>query len=72
MNFYYAKVIGLNIPKFWSNIIRMSIVPATMLIVGMNTKKYIATENWCTLLSQICVYTLLYILLIIFRHSFIN
>lgn len=63
MNFYYAKVIGLNILKFWSNIIGMSIVPATMLIVGMSTKKYIATENWCTLLVQICVYTLIYILL---------
>lgn len=63
MNFYYAKVIGLNILKFWSNIIRMSIVPAIMLIVGIGIKKYVVTENWSSLLLQVCIYTLIYTLL---------
>lgn len=34
MNIYYAKVIGLDIPKFWSNIGKMTIIPAILTVFG--------------------------------------
>ena len=33
MNWFYYKKIGLDIPTFWKNILKMSIVPAVMVII---------------------------------------
>ena len=35
MNIYYYRVTGLDIPKFWGNILKMSIVPAIMIALGL-------------------------------------
>ena len=35
MNIYYHRVTGLDIPRFWNNILSISIVPAVMVVAGL-------------------------------------
>lgn len=55
MNWFYYKRIGLDIPGFWKNIFKMTIVPGSMaaicLAVGLNI------ENVWQLLGSIAAYT---------------
>lgn len=60
MNIYYYKVTGINIPLFWRNILKMSIVPGTMLIVGIIYTKYIAMTGWLIFLVSVGVYSIIY------------
>ena len=60
MNIYYYKVTGINIPLFWRNILKMSIVPGTMLIVGIIYTKYIAMTRWLIFLVSVGVYSIIY------------
>lgn len=63
MNVYYYKVTGIDIPLFWKNIGKMSIVPATMMICGLIVNHYIFITNWGIFLVAIIIYSCVYILL---------
>jgi O-antigen/teichoic acid export membrane protein len=41
MNIYYYKVTGLDIPAFWKNIGKMSLIPAVMIIVWGPLIRYV-------------------------------
>lgn len=58
MNWFYYKKIGLDIPGFWKNILRMSIVPAVLAVVWMLLKLPIY-DLWGMLL-QIVIYTAIF------------
>lgn len=63
MNIYYYKVTGLDIPRFWGNILRMAIIPGIMLVVGLFVLRHIVLDSWLTFLVGVVVYTGIYALL---------
>jgi O-antigen/teichoic acid export membrane protein len=63
MNIYYYKVTGLDIPRFWGNILRMAIIPAGMMIVGLSVLKHITLNSWLTFLLGVVIYSGIYALL---------
>ena len=63
MNIYYYKVTGLDIPRFWGNILRMAIIPSVMLVVGLFVLAHITLDNWLTFLVGVVIYTGIYALL---------
>ena len=63
MNIYYYKVTGLDIPRFWGIILRMTIVPGGMMAVGLLAVRFVPLDNWLTFLTGVAVYTAIYCLL---------
>lgn len=62
MNIYYYKVTKLNIPKFWKNILRMSIVPLILGVIGYFVANYfVICDSYGMLAIQILIYTALFI-----------
>lgn len=60
MNTYYYKVTGLDIPRFWRNILHMAIVPGTMVFAGLFLVERIPMNNWMVFFAGVAVYTLIY------------
>lgn len=58
MNIYYYRVTRLDIPQFWKNILRMSIVPGVMIAAGIMLVRYVLpmTSLWWFLM-WVAVYT---------------
>ena len=70
MNIYYYRVTRINIPLFWKNIGKMSIVPVLLTIVGFVLKRYIFIDNWIFFFVCVIVYTILFgILMILFTMN---
>lgn len=64
MNYYYYKVTKLNIPLFWKNIGKMSIVPAIFILIGYNLiNNFLQIQNIMSFLIGVCLYSLLYLIL---------
>ena len=63
MNIYYYKVTGLDIPRFWGNILRMAPVPGVMTTVGLFVLKAISLDGWMPFLGGVVVYSASYCLL---------
>lgn len=63
MNIYYYKVTGIDIPKFWKEIIHMSIVPIVMLIVFKIICIYISMNNIGVFLILIILFSVVYFIL---------
>ena len=61
MNIYYYRATGIDIPLFWKNIFRMSVVPVVMLAIGLAVARYIDFgRSWGVLFAGIIAYTLLF------------
>ncbi len=58
MNWFYYSKIGLDIPRFWANILKMSAVPAGLMLLFALLRRcgLVAGSLW-ELLAQIVVYT---------------
>ncbi len=64
MNWFYHKKIGLDIPGFWQNILRMSIVPAVMSIGFAILRLYgLVIGNIWSFLAQVVGYTAVFCIL---------
>lgn len=63
MNIYYYKVTGIDIPLFWKNILKMSIIPCVMLVLGLVTVKYIQLNNWLSFFVGVVIFSVFYALL---------
>lgn len=63
MNIYYYKVTGLDIPRFWKNILKMAIIPAGMLVAGLLLNRVIVIDNWLTFLAGVMLFTAVYAVL---------
>lgn len=60
MNVYYYKVTKLDIPLFWKNIGRLSVIPVIMIIFGMWIFSKWELISWGRLILGILGYTILY------------
>lgn len=64
MNWFYFKKVGLDIPKFWVNILKMTIVPTAMVAICFLLRNFgLKIQTPTQLLVGICVYTVLFCLL---------
>lgn len=61
MNCYYYKHQALNIPKFWKEILKMSLVPVSFAFIGLIAIKYIEIHTFTALFVAIAIFSLLYI-----------
>lgn len=62
MNIYYYKVININIPKFWKEIIKMTAPVLLTLIIGLVMNKMFVANSYLKLGLKILVYTTIYAL----------
>ncbi len=60
MNIYYWRVIKLDIPLFWKNILKMSAVPVIMVVAGLLLVKVIDCNNWFVFIIGIGIYAVIY------------
>ncbi|MBR7178113.1 MAG: polysaccharide biosynthesis protein [Oscillospiraceae bacterium] len=68
MNLYYHRVTGLDIPLFWKNIVKMSVVPAGMMAVGLWLIGRFPITDWLMFFVSVAAYTGIYALLM-YRFS---
>lgn len=62
MNWYYWKIIKLDILSFWKNIFRISIVPIVLVIIFKTIFKFIVIKNLWTMLIYAVIYTILFVI----------
>ena len=62
LNIYYWKKIKIDIPKFWKEILKMSLPIVLVFLFGMVLHKYWVISNVLILILQITIYTGLYAL----------
>lgn len=60
LNIYYWKKINLDIPKFWKEIIKMTVPIIFVAILGIIIKKIWIIDSILILILQIVIYTILY------------
>ena len=60
MNIFYWKKIGIDIPLFWKNILKMSWIPFLMLGMGLFIKQYLSFGNWIIFFVGVIIYSLIY------------
>ena len=63
MNIYYHKVTGLDVPRFWGNILRMAVIPGMMLIAGLFILNHVVLDSWLPFLVGVAIYSGIYCLL---------
>lgn len=63
MNGYYYKVVGIDIPLFWKNILKLSIIPGCMMILGLIISNYYEITGWGVFLSGVVIYSCIYAVL---------
>ena len=63
INIYYYRQIGLNIPLFWKNIVRMSIPVVIALLCGYGINHFIVKDSFLLLAIKILLFSVVYILL---------
>lgn len=60
MNWYYWKIIKLDILSFWKNILRISIIPIVLVVMFKMMFKFIVIKNLWTMLIYAVIYTILF------------
>jgi O-antigen/teichoic acid export membrane protein len=63
INWYYHKKIGIDIPLFWINILKMCPVMLFMGVAAWFALTYIVLDNWLIFFACAAGYTVLYFLL---------
>lgn len=63
MNIFYYKKIGIDIPKFWKNILKMTSIIAGCFIIGIAIKIFYPIQSNFNLILQIVLYTIIYIII---------
>lgn len=63
MNIFYYKKTHIDIPRFWKDILKMTVPIVGAMFIGMLIKSLIPIQNNLTLILQIFIYTGLYIVL---------
>lgn len=60
MNIYYFKIIGIDIPLFWKNILKMAMFPVGMMIVGFFITNWISVNGWIVFFVGVVLYSAVY------------
>ncbi len=61
MNYYYYKKQKLDIPRFWIDLLKMSIFPCVFGVISyFLTSNYSFGDNWLTFICETAVFSLIY------------
>lgn len=63
MNWYYWKKIGLEIPRFWKETLKMFIFPIILCCISLVIKQFLVLDNWLWLLLAILIYTVVFVII---------
>ena len=63
LNWYYWKKIGLEIPRFWKEIVKLFVIPTIMAAVTIFILNFVTLDKWIPLLIGIIIYTLVFAIL---------
>lgn len=61
MNIYYRRKISLDIPRFWSEIMKMSVTPMVIIVLGFVVLKQVSISNFMQFTVAASVLTLIYL-----------
>lgn len=61
MNWYYYKKMGINIPRFWTEILKLCPVPVGMLLVGLGVTHFVDVSGVVRFLIGAVVFTVIYL-----------
>ena len=64
MNIYYYKKIHIDIPRFWKEILKMTIPVGMALVIGIGLNRILIANNYFILLVKIVIYTCVYAFLV--------
>ena len=64
MNWYYWKRVGLDIPRFWKNILSIEWIPVLMCVVTVFVSNYIDFSRIPVFFAGVIVYSIIYCLLL--------
>ena len=64
MNIYYKRVQGIDIVRFWKEILRMTLIPAFLVSLSLFFVRSHAVDTWYVLILYIILFAVLYISLI--------
>ena len=64
MNIYYYKRIHIDIPLFWKEILKMSVAPAALGIIGWFLLQQVELNTVILLISYILVFSIIYLVVI--------
>ena len=67
MNWYYLKVMGLDIISFWKNIVKISIGVIAITIIGYGVNTITFNQNNLVFIMKLVVYALVYVIMM---HKF--
>lgn len=62
MNWYYHSIVGIDIPLFWRNILKMAVLPGVMMGLTLLLQRLRPIESWPVFFAGVGVYTALYCL----------
>lgn len=60
INWYYYRYVGLDIPLFWKNILRMLPQVIFFIVAGLYIVPQIGVHSWCAFLASSVIYTIFY------------
>lgn len=60
MNLYYNRSVGLDITRFWRDILRMSVIPGVMLAAGLLLGQVVTVSSWPVFFAGVALYTAIY------------
>lgn len=63
LNWYYWKIIGLEIPRFWKQILKIFIIPSIMTVFSCILLQFITLDRWITLIIGVVIYSIVFGLL---------
>ena len=63
MNLYYYKVTRINIPLFWKNIGKMTVIPGGMMTIGLVLNHYYSITDVSVFLISVIVFAVVYAVL---------
>lgn len=61
MNWYYHKKTGIDVIKFWKNIILMLPVPSILTVLGCIATHFVTINSWMSLFIGILIYSIVFI-----------
>ncbi|MEK4708216.1 oligosaccharide flippase family protein [Bacillus sp. FSL R10-2780] len=64
MNIYYWKKVNIDIPRFWSNIMRMSSTVVISVVFGAIMNHFFLEYSWGLLIIKISIFSVVYIYLL--------
>lgn len=61
MNIYYKRVQHIDITRFWIEILKMSIAPASVVFISLFLTRFVDTTSWSSLVIGIVLFAMVYV-----------